>query len=612
MNTEVLAVGKLMSELGKSNYLNASHINCGDTEPSWDGNVYVYSNPDKRNDGDIRKIPIQVKGKGISNEKPAKNGKFTYSVEKKYLLNYKRDGGVLFFVVLIDKVKKEGVSIYYSDLSVVRLHQILLGKQSIKINTKIKFEIYKLSSDILQIEQLFINFSNTCENLSGFDKLKIELENMPNKPIKQITFYPTGDMMLPKNPHDLVGETFSIVCEFADGDHRIPSSLATIGSVITSPIKKQVKISIDDVIYFTEAEVSETSNTFDVKLGKCISISYPPKNSDLKGDVSRKIKFNHRFGKGETFKERINAIRFISHAIKKKGYEINGSFYNHFEYLNFAPYNKELVNELEICEKIERLFLLLNIPMEIDLTILSRSDTKTLDTLIYVLIDGGLVNNKENDPFTFVLDFCRYKFALQNEMSDIKGKHKVLPFSPGLIKNKVDISLNSDLENEPKYPVPCYHLFSPEQLMQLTNIDFDDLYNEYINISDDNPYKLEIIYWLCLDLLKLCNEPYYNKDKALVLIQKFIKWEIINYGEDIESTINLLQVYKRVRNLTEGERNKLFEITDKKIDNQYKVSAYLLLDNHEQAGFHFNKLTDEQKDDFKQSPVYHFWNAHVK
>ena len=60
MNVEKIASGYLKETLSKTDLLDPL-INDGENEPSWDGNIYIYSNPKRKKIG-VKKVPVQVKG----------------------------------------------------------------------------------------------------------------------------------------------------------------------------------------------------------------------------------------------------------------------------------------------------------------------------------------------------------------------------------------------------------------------------------------------------------------------------------------------------------------------------------------------------------------------
>ncbi len=63
MNSEMLGISFLQIALGKTDHLVA-HINTNDKEPSWDGDVEVYSKAGHVHAKSdlLLKVPVQVKG----------------------------------------------------------------------------------------------------------------------------------------------------------------------------------------------------------------------------------------------------------------------------------------------------------------------------------------------------------------------------------------------------------------------------------------------------------------------------------------------------------------------------------------------------------------------
>lgn len=63
MDLETLSVSEINKVISKSDYL-VSHINTNDKEPSWDGDIEVYTSPgDNHKKTDLLlKVPVQVKG----------------------------------------------------------------------------------------------------------------------------------------------------------------------------------------------------------------------------------------------------------------------------------------------------------------------------------------------------------------------------------------------------------------------------------------------------------------------------------------------------------------------------------------------------------------------
>ena len=98
MDTEALAVSAVKAAIAKTDYL-VDYINDKDKEPMWDGSIYAYSSKRKSNADWKGKTAVQVKGKNLATIDITE---IKYDLEVIDLKNYKKEGGVFFFVVGID------------------------------------------------------------------------------------------------------------------------------------------------------------------------------------------------------------------------------------------------------------------------------------------------------------------------------------------------------------------------------------------------------------------------------------------------------------------------------------------------------------------------------
>ena len=122
MDTEALAVAAVKSAIAKTDYL-VDYIKDKDKEPMWDGSIYAYKTKKKSNADWSGKAAVQVKGKNIETLDVTE---IKYDLEVVDLKNYKRDGGILFFVVGIDN--NGDTKIFYRALTPYLINQILARK----------------------------------------------------------------------------------------------------------------------------------------------------------------------------------------------------------------------------------------------------------------------------------------------------------------------------------------------------------------------------------------------------------------------------------------------------------------------------------------------------
>ena len=187
---ELLAVNAVEDFFAKIERINPM-IPLADKEPSWDGFLYLYSDDSMKKETMIGRIPVQLKGK---------TGEFveslSYPINTSDLRNYMREGGCIYFVVLINDRQER--KIFYRMLIPVELQNILKGKEQQKsINVKMKpledsDDVYHSLVDFYRdmkkqtgspIKTLSLkdlvdgNYDTFRFSLSGFDASKESLES---------------------------------------------------------------------------------------------------------------------------------------------------------------------------------------------------------------------------------------------------------------------------------------------------------------------------------------------------------------------------------------------------------------------------------------------------
>lgn len=151
MDIEKLATSAIIDAMARTDVID-SFVNSGDKEPSWDGNLYVYSEASKRKNNLIGKVPVQVKGQSC--KKFAQN-EFKFSIEITDLKNYLIDGGILYFVVQV--LESADKKIFYRILSVNDIEEILdsaKGVNTVSVNMyafpKENNEVIKVVTELLK------------------------------------------------------------------------------------------------------------------------------------------------------------------------------------------------------------------------------------------------------------------------------------------------------------------------------------------------------------------------------------------------------------------------------------------------------------------------------
>ncbi len=154
-----------------------------------------------------------------------------------------------------------------------------------------------------------------------------------------------------------------------------------------------------------------------------------------------------------------------------------------------------------------------------------------------------------------------------------------------------------------------YSVLEPNDYLYLSNIDYNSILKSYQLILNFNP---TVYAYANNDVLKMLLA--YDKKNDIKLLdtaRNITNWlfEQGNIAKDIV-VLNQLQITKRQRQLNKEELIQLCKLTENgEVSEDIKVGAYLLLENQAAAEMHFLKLTSEEQENFKNYPIYKFWEA---
>ena len=155
------AVGSVKRALNDTGYIDVSNIKEGDKFPVWDGDILVYvSDKERKNENIKYKLPVQVKGTEARVENSLK-----FKIRTNDLKKYRDDGGVIYFVVQVDKNNSINNKIFYIDLLPVNIKKILKNKTS---KGSISVDIKILPEKKEELVNLIFNFGLNKEKQASF------------------------------------------------------------------------------------------------------------------------------------------------------------------------------------------------------------------------------------------------------------------------------------------------------------------------------------------------------------------------------------------------------------------------------------------------------------
>lgn len=208
-------------------------------------------------------------------------------------------------------------------------------------------------------------------------------------------------------------------------------------------------------------------------------------------------------------------------------------------------------------------------------------------------------------PYLNILDIGEEKVLLCFHKTDTPDAYLITDFF------KTPLRLEVELDGE-RLPVPQYSLLTSENYLELANLNCSKLLPAFLEI-EGNRALYERANQTLLNLLEAYDRSGYTRTDILNAAKEFANW-LHGLSEDISllpreiTELNLLQVYKRERALSEKEKETLWQMIETPDQRQdIRVGACLLLENQEAAKRYFVGLTPDEQENFKKYPIYRFW-----
>lgn len=594
MDIEQLAVDVVKNSIAKTDY-GKGFINTGEKMPSWDGDIIIYNTNSKYySKENARKLPLQVKG--LQNSDFSKE-KIKYSVEKKDIINYLNDGGVIFFVVYIDE-SGDNNKIYYKELLPIFLNEKLARAKHEDESISIEFREFPSNKvDKINVCLDFINnrkrqFSFDVENIPSFDDIK------DRKNIEYTFSFSDLDGTLINHPERIINRDVYMYVKDKDTQITIPiASTININSIVKQlslPIRVNGKEYYDN--YFIVNERTRTTT----KIGKLFSIT--TQNIDEKVDVKLSIKVNG------TLQERITGIKFILDAHKNKLFNIGEMslpfVLSELDELGFKDLKLESI--LDYYEDIEKVLEILNVKKDLDLDNATESDYGKIDCLIKCVLKNEFIPDK---PDNFPLQASMKISNISVTLLCLVNKENETEYQ---LKNAYDkdfMVYHYDLENN-KNQAPAFCDLKKNNFLHDDNIDYDLIVERITNFAI-NPMLLTFTNKLLLEMLLAFDE---NKCEMLyTTIEKLSKFLLENDDFDKEiSKINYYQVQQRKRKLTSEELQEINEIQSKTENDTTKIACLILMKSYDLAEALIENLPDEIRKEIMQYPIYNLLNYKEK
>lgn len=581
INTEKIeawSINSLERLLDKSKYIKYE-ISSNDKTLSWDGNLYLYNNEELKKEQLIARISIQVKGHGVEKEDKLNKEYITYPVEISDLKNYQNDGGVIFFVIYV--LNSEEHKIFYRKLLPYDLKRLLKNLKKEDQKTK-SIKLYTFPTDIKKIEEIIYYFQQDrkkqystadAETIDLLDFKKLE-ENMKClSKIKKLSFSSTLNSLFDEERYLYVERTSNIYSPIA---RMKVESMKTI---------VPLKIYIDKKEYFQQAEVILKKDKIDLCISKCV---YIKQTDELKGALKIERK--------GTLTDFINGLNFVKSISTCSHFNIGDMVYGE----KVTGFDLILLQkDIDFFERVKVLLEHLNVQKPLEMESLSEKDFRNLDILYEYIVenkDFKIECKKDSGIEIYEVGNLKLMFLFFNLEN---GKGSYYNFFDRYISNKCKLIKNF---NEKRVEYPIYILSTKDCFLEIDNINYEVIKESIMNVKEySNEYGNDVNE-LILDLLKA-----YDEKKESIILETaldIIKW-LKEKDNSIYIVLNYYQTILRKRALSKEEIKNLKSLERKEENIEILLGISIILENKTNIDYYLEELTVEQKEKFKQYPI---WN----
>lgn len=568
------------------------YISSNDKTPCWDGEIFVYKNHSFCNKNLLGKVPVQVKGK----ERKKKNRKVTYSCNVTDLKNYYNDGGCIFFLVYINPNDGNSTEVYYRQLMVFDLAEILKNARG-KNKTSITLQLFpKIGGEI---NDMFVSFLSDRQKQSPFIGKEIptiqSLEGNGAK-IKNLSFTVSSSALKTSTISEylLSHETY-VYAKVEGSENDIVFDKLTPDN---TKIVLNGNVTIGGKTFFDRYTLSRESGEYIIQLGRGIRINLGSQ------------KLTIRLDKQHTLNELINETSFFIELVRNKSFLFKGiEMLFSINDKNIPDLNQQ-IRRLQYLKDVKEMLTILGVKENLEIKKLTDRDLENLRNFTNHIIYGVPIKiaNINEDMFYGPFIIANLSIWIFGYMEDKEKKFSRITsfFSP--VKGII-FQFDADGKNKEKLiNVSQYFLMNKEGIATASNLDCTAIYNDLVQLPKEEIYIENLIYFI-LDLISAYDLKKVNSDvgddQLLQLAFDLLSWiEVNKYSEGDILCLNMLQIIKRRRPLNNNEKSQLYTILDGSNDYSVKCGAAILLEQKELALFYLNKLDEQQKNLFTTYPIY--------
>lgn len=585
---ETLSVNAVRDSVVVSDYLD-QFIADNDKEPSWDGFVYIYNDKSKKKSKLKGRLPVQVKG--TENNDHSKE-EISFPVSTTDLNNYLYDGGIIFFVVYVDKTgtKKQ---IYYVELPPIKI-RVLLGEAKGQQSKSIKLK--KFPDDPNTKAMIFFNCLENCQKQASFCSAKLlSLEELEKAGVLEGVSIPVSTVAGVDPKTALLTNEVYLYANIKGS--AIPQPIEAMPKGLFTSEEQNAVITVGDRLFYTKVKLIRSADSVKTMIGESFSI--------VTNTKEHSVKMNYKGT--DNLRSLAVDLDFMLSYIESKSLKYNGIDLP-FDEAGADFSNFDIATEkdrLSYIKKIVTMLDCLGCKKDLNVKTLTQKDWQNINYLVKAFVDKEPISGLKDDlPPVLSIDVGSLKFIISlAHVENKQGTYEIYDFF------KTELSLVYENLDGEKLPISQYAILHADDLLKADNIRYDVLLPSFQKIERHSELIARTNFFL-LELIEA-----YDKDKSktelITTASAFADW-IMEASEDElpydVRLLNKLQIEKRIGALSITRIKELFRMVETpNIREDVLVGAYLLLDQQAAAELHFEKMEPQLQEEFKKYPIYHFW-----
>jgi hypothetical protein len=592
---EKYAAEEVSKSLNLSDFLDPD-IKVNDKTASVDGQVTVYNKASEKKSDINGNVFVQVKGRKCKLKKDYDKNEISFPVDADDLRNYKNNGGVIYFVVLIHE--KDQRKIFYNELFPLVISRILLKKSNNK-TYNLSFKLF--TDDEIKKADIFLNFLEISRKETSFvDKeLPTLYEITDNKQYGEVRVsyftYRQDDRDM---PWEILNKPIQAFVNLKNTDISIPIKDEI---VFTETIENEnTPIKIGNIEYYSNFTRIRDSENVKIRIGKSFYFSF----NHIDTEITLPLIINFQYKPTKVLEDSIKDLEFFIKLLEEKNFSVGNCIMPlGNDFATRIKCNVEREKErLAYYKKIRSVLIKLGCEEDFNILDCNENDWNNINLLVNSIIDhkpNTTTKYEEGHLLRFnVLSFSL--LTIYTPYKDTKDKFMLYPFNDNHKFAYLDKEGN-------QHPLCRFYWLSPVEYAECCVNDIESICQTLKSEKDKVSLNEEVIKIL-LDLIIAFDISKKDGEKFLYEALKIANWclDIRKYlGIPIENAyINIYQIKYRLKTLNESDKVNIYRMLTRKVPTAVKFANNVLLDNTEEAELCFEQLDNKERDYYKTLPIY--------